>query len=151
MRPTSRALRPVAIFAMTASLASCRSTQSPFERTELEIRELLRVQVDAWNRGDLEGFAQTYEKSPNLVFRGPSDLTTGWDAMLARYRRGYPDRASMGTLRFQDLECHILADGVAVAHGHWQLTRKDDSPSGYFAIVLQRGANGWRIVVDCSG
>ncbi|MCB9880538.1 MAG: nuclear transport factor 2 family protein [Planctomycetes bacterium] len=151
MRANTRVLRSVAIVAITVPLVCCRATPSTFAETEFEIRELLRVQVEAWNRGDLEGFAQTYEKSPNLVFRGPRDLTTGWDAMLARYRRGYPDRAAMGTLRFQDLECHILADGVAIAHGHWQLTRKDDSPSGYFAIVLQRGTDGWRIVVDCSG
>ena len=34
------------------------------------IRRLLQQQTEAWNRGDLEGFMQTYWKSDSLMFVG---------------------------------------------------------------------------------
>jgi hypothetical protein len=35
---------------------------------EKSIRQLLKTQTESWNRGDIEGFMQTYWKSDSLMF-----------------------------------------------------------------------------------
>ena len=148
-RLSVRILRASLLALLTFS-TSCKSLRRGAREDLDAVRAVLQEQVKAWNRGDLEAFAHTYERSRNLVFRGPDELSTGWDAMLVRYRRGYPDRKSMGTLRFANLELDDLGYKTILAHGRWELVRENDAPMGHFAIVLRQLAEGWRIVLDYS-
>ena len=52
-----------------------------------------------------------------------SGVTRGWDAVLARYHRNYPDRAAMGQLEFSGLEITPLCDNAALILGNWHLDR----------------------------
>lgn len=113
-----------------------------------EIRVLLTEQVGAWNRGDIESFMTAYWKSPGLTFSGTDGVTRGWETVLARYKKRYPDRAAMGTLAFSDLEITLLARDAALVLGRWQLKRDKDSPDGAFTLVLRRFSEGWRIIHD---
>lgn len=135
---------------IACTLTSCHSLRKGVRGDLGEVRAVLEAQVEAWNRGDLTAFAKTYEKSPNLVFRGPDELTTGWESMLARYRRGYPTKESMGRLRFSSLEFDDLGFETILAHGRWELLRENDAPMGHFAIVLRKLDTEWRIVLDYS-
>src|ERR1043166_939083 len=76
---------------------------------EKAIRELLTAQTAAWNRGDLEGFMQTYWKSDSLTFIGKSGVTYGWQATLNNYKRGYPDTVAMGKLSFDIIKIKSLS------------------------------------------
>src|SRR5262249_50725899 len=60
------------------------------------IRAVLNAQQAAWNRGDVEAFVVGYWHSPELTFSGSSGVSRGWDGVLARYKKNYPDRATMG-------------------------------------------------------
>ncbi len=51
-----------------------------------EIRVVLEQQVQAWNRGDLEGFMAHYWRSDDLVFKSPKGETHGWQ--LGTYAEG---------------------------------------------------------------
>ena len=53
------------------------------------VRQVLDLQVAAWNRGDLEGYMAGYWKSEQLTFFSGGTVTRGWDATLARYRKRY--------------------------------------------------------------
>src|SRR6478672_2619937 len=70
---------------------------------ETAIRQLLAVQTEAWNRGDLEGFMQTYWKSDSLLFIGKNGLKWGWQETLRNYQKSYPDTTAMGKLSFNIL------------------------------------------------
>ena len=35
------------------------------------------------------------------MFIGSKGITYGWDSTLARYKRNYPDKATMGKLTFE--------------------------------------------------
>src|SRR5260370_18202716 len=72
-------------------------------QVEKDLRALLSEQAEAWNRGDIEGFMKGYWKSPDTVFAGSGGVQRGWDAVLARYKKSYPDRAAMGHLTFSEL------------------------------------------------
>jgi len=78
-------------------------------KDEQQIRSLLQTQVEAWNRGDLEAFMQTYWKSDSLMFIGKNGIKWGWDETLANYKKGYPDTAAMGKLSFNIIQVKRLS------------------------------------------
>lgn len=112
------------------------------------VRALLDAQAAAWNRGDIEGFMAGYWKSERTTFAGAKGVFRGWQALLERYRRDYPDRAAMGTLTFSDLEITVLAPDAALALGRWHLERASGPVGGVFSLVLRKLPEGWRIVHD---
>lgn len=112
------------------------------------VRRVLEEQAAAWNRGDIEAFVEGYWKSDRLTFSGSGGVTRGWDGLLERYRRSYPTRAAMGTLRFSDLEITPLAPDAALVLGRWRLDREKDAPGGSFTLVMRKLSEGWRVVHD---
>src|SRR4051812_28178069 len=93
------------------------------------ITELLTAQSAAWNRGDIDGFMAGYLPSDDLRFASGGTVTRGWRATLEGYKAHYPDRATMGTLSFTEIEITELAPDAAIAFGRWKLTRAKDAPS----------------------
>lgn len=116
--------------------------------TTSAIRAVLGEQQSAWNRGDVETFMRGYWNSPDLTFAGSSGVTRGWEPVMERYRRNYPDVAAMGHLDFSELEIHLLGNDAALVLGRWHLKRANDEPGGFFTLVFQRFPEGWRIIHD---
>ncbi len=115
---------------------------------EAAIRLLLKQQVEAWNKGDIEKFIEGYWKSDSLVFTSGGNISQGWQVTLERYRKTYASRAEMGRLSFSDLEIHVLNEHTAWVLGKWRLVRAKDSPHGVFTLVLRRFPEGWKIIHD---
>ena len=113
-----------------------------------EIRAVLKTQVAAWNRGDVAGFMQGYWKSPDTEFVSSEGVLRGWEKVLARYRKAYPNRSSMGHLEFSGLEVTELGPDAALVLGNWRLRRAGDQPQGVFTLVFKRFPEGWRIIND---
>ena len=112
------------------------------------IGAVLRAQQSAWNRADVEAFLEGYWRSPELTFSGSNGVARGWDAVLARYKKNYPDRAAMGQLSFSDLEFRFLGPDAALVLGKWHLQREKDELGGVFTLVWQRFPDGWKIIHD---
>jgi len=112
------------------------------------IRAVLNAQVSAWNRGDINGFMEAYERSPTTTFVSGDEVTRGWQTVHDRYARKYDSREKMGTLTFSNLEITFLADDAAVVLGSWSLQRKGDRPHGKFTLLFRHLPEGWRIVLD---
>ena len=112
------------------------------------IRSVLTAQQDAWNQGDVDKVLVGYWHSPDLTFSGSSGISRGWDGVMARYKKNYPDRATMGHLDFSGLEFHFLGKDAALVLGHWHLKRDKGDVGGVFSLVWQRFLEGWRIVHD---
>ena len=120
------------------------------EQIEEAVKHLLVSQVEAWNKGNLEGFMQGYWQSPELTFFSGASATKGWQPALDRYRQRYQGEGKeMGKLEFQDLNIDLLSRRSAVVIGRWQLTMSDGKrPHGLFTLILKRMPGGWRIVHD---
>ncbi|MBV9956803.1 MAG: nuclear transport factor 2 family protein [Acidobacteria bacterium] len=118
------------------------------EQTEQAVRTVLDEQVQAWNRGDIEGFMKGYAKSDETVFVSGDNVTRGWQTVLDRYKKNYDSREKMGVLEFTELEVRPIGEDGAVALGRWRLTRAGDSPHGRFTLIFRRTTDGWRIVHD---
>ena len=139
--------RAVAVLAAASALALVAAAQGPGATAA---RSVLDAQVEAWNRGDLEGFMATYWRSPDLVFCSGSTVTRGWDETLARYRKRYQSEGrEMGRLRFDGIEVIPLGEDAALARGAWRLVMTDGKePHGLFTLLLRRLDGAWRIVHD---
>ncbi|MGB9430639.1 MAG: nuclear transport factor 2 family protein [Candidatus Acidiferrum sp.] len=112
------------------------------------ITSILADQQSAWNRGDVDGFMKGYWDSPELTFAGSSGITRGWQPVLERYRRNYPDHKAMGHLDFSEVEVRPLGKDAALVLGRWHLRRDSDELGGVFTLVFQRFPEGWRIIHD---
>lgn len=132
----------LAIF--TTTLASAQKSD------EAAIRQLLAAQTEAWNRGDLEGFMQTYWKSDSLLFIGKSGLKWGWQETLDNYKKGYPDTTAMGKLSFDILVVKKLSPDYYYVVGKWMLRRTIGDLSGHYDLLLRRLKGRWVIVADHS-
>lgn len=115
---------------------------------EAQIKDLLAAQADAWNRGDVDSFMTSYWKSDETAFVGATGLARGWQAVLERYHRAYPNRAAMGHVTFSNLEVHQECADAAFVIGEYHLQRAEDSPSGVFTLDMRKFPEGWRIVLD---
>lgn len=114
-----------------------------------DIEAVLHAQVEAWNRGDIEGFLEGYWHSPDTVFASGDRVTRGFDEMASRYREHYPNREAMGALAFSELAFEQVTDDRAVVTGRWELQAADgEIPGGVFTLILRRFPEGWRIVHD---
>ncbi|HEX3127310.1 MAG TPA: polysaccharide deacetylase family protein [Thermoanaerobaculia bacterium] len=143
-------------------LAAEQGTEKALE----EVRTLIKTQVEAWNRGDLEAFTSGYAE--DAAFLSPSGLTRGRAEVLARYRKRYPDRKAMGRLSLEPIEMRPAAGteftelggarpsrvhGVSVA-ARWEIAYPDEPgtapASGLTLSVFRRTLAGWEIVQDAS-
>jgi ketosteroid isomerase-like protein len=126
------------------------SAAQSISRSEHEIRKVLANQVDAWNRGDLEGFMQGYWNNDSLLFIGKSGFTYGWAATLANYRKGYPDTVAMGQLRFELREVRRISSRHYFVAGKWFLARSGGNAGGAFTLLFRKIGGRWYVVADHS-
>jgi uncharacterized protein (TIGR02246 family) len=112
------------------------------------ITAVLNAQQAAWNRADVDAFLVGYWRSPEVTFSGTGGVTRGWEGVLARYKKNYPDKAAMGQLDFSGLEFRFLGPDAALVLGRWHLKREKDDVGGVFSLVWQRFPEGWKIVHD---
>jgi ketosteroid isomerase-like protein len=136
-----------ALFALLVLFSIKASAQSA---EETAIRQLLEQQTTSWNRGDVEGFMQTYWKSDSLMFIGKNGITWGWQQTLNNYKKGYPDTAAMGKLAFDIIQVKPLSADHYFVVGKWMLTRSIGDVSGHYTLILRRINGEWKIVADHS-
>lgn len=113
-----------------------------------DIRDLLKDQTAAWNRGDLESFVKPYAEDCTFVGK---QITRGRQEVLARYKTQYPTVAAMGKLTFRNLEVREVSERIALVTGEWHLERTASTggdKGGLFSLVMKDIDDEWRIVLD---
>lgn len=117
-----------------------------------KIKQLMTTQSEAWNRGDIDGFMETYWKSEQLQFIGSKGPTYGWQNTLDRYKKSYPSKEAMGHLTFDIINLDKRSRKVISVVGKWHLKRNDDlgDLEGHFLLILKKIKGKWLIVADHS-
>ena len=121
----------------------------PDDAAGAPIVAILKSQIDAWNRGDLETFMAGHWHSKQLTFISNSGETRGWERVLNRYRQDYEYGGhQMGRLGMSwVLPIHLLGSDVAYVDGKWQRTMPDGKqPHGAFTFIFRKFPEGWLIV-----
>ncbi|MEL6676839.1 MAG: nuclear transport factor 2 family protein [Bacteroidota bacterium] len=122
--------------------------QSLSTKDEDAIQAVFAMQQDAWNRGDIDAFMEGYWKSEELVFVGSGGPKYGWQTTLERYKKSYPDRATMGQLTFEQLKIVKLGPKSAYVLGKWHLKREMGDAGGYYSLIWRKIKGKWVIVSD---
>jgi ketosteroid isomerase-like protein len=149
--PTRLASLALLLFLAFAPAARTQTSNlKTASQLELDVVKVLLRQEAAWNRGDLDSFAEGYKNSPDTLFIN-NQIQRGYESMIAAYHHNYPNQESMGTLTFTDLEVHPLGDNFALCLGRFHLERNKKNggnAEGLFSLVLEKTSAGWKIVVD---
>ena len=149
-RMLAEAARAEAEFALVARARSAQ-LESSTDRDESirgAVESVLRIQQEAWNRGDVDAFMEHYWKSDDLTFSSEGKTTRGWTATLNRYRDRYPTPEQMGQVKFSNLEITPLGDSAALVLGKWNLKRENEPLKGNFSLVFRKLDGRWVIVHD---
>ena len=133
---------------------SQKTIEAQKEQAAKERRAILQTlerQTSDWNAGRVDRFMNGYWPSDSLTFVGKVGITYGYQATLDNYKKRYPDRASMGTLKFDILQLDFPAPNVAYVIGRYHLTRpKIGDTAGSFTLLWRKIKNRWVIVSDHS-
>jgi ketosteroid isomerase-like protein len=114
-----------------------------------KLKSIVAVQQSAWNEGNLDKFMDAYWKSDKLTFSSRGETRRGWQTTLEKYKKSYPDRATMGKLTFSNLEVESLSADVAMMLGEWKI--EGEKPAdGNFSLVWRRIDGQWVIIHDHS-
>jgi ketosteroid isomerase-like protein len=135
------------LFLSSEARSTDQRSASP-EHDRAAITKILDEQQSTWNSGDVTSFMKGYWNSPEVTFAGSGGIARGWESVLARYKREYPDQAAMGQVNFSNVEVRFLAPDAALVLGQWHLRRSSGDIGGVFSLVFQRLPEGWRIVHD---
>ncbi len=114
------------------------------------IRELLIMQQQAWNEGNIEKFMEGYHRDSGMQFIGAKGARYGWLATLNAYKKHYPDKAAMGKLDFDIDTIELLDKAAEIGHvnGRWKLIRAKDTPAGHFSLITRRISGKHKIIID---
>jgi len=140
----------IVVLGLSVPLSALAQSSKPSKSSQstAAIRAVMDAQRDAWNRGDIEGYMDGYERSEKTVFISGDNVTRGWQTVLERYRKSYDTREKMGVLSFSDVEVRVLSKDSALVIGRWMLKRANDEPHGRFSLIFRKTKVGWRIIND---
>ncbi len=100
-----------------ACFLACGQVKAQSATDRKAILGILSRQEGDWNAGKVESFMKGYWPSDSLTFIGKVGVTKGYQATLENYKKRYPNRASMGTLKFSILKFQFIAPDAAYVIG----------------------------------
>jgi ketosteroid isomerase-like protein len=119
------------------------------ESAEGDVSAVLSAQVEAWNRGDLDGFMAGYWNDDRLFYISGGKSVRGWKALKERYEKAYQGEGKeMGKLKFDELEIQPLGPDAALCRGKWEVTTTKETIGGWFTLVFRKFPDGWKITHD---
>jgi hypothetical protein len=120
-------------------------------KDQTAIMQILNNQVAAWNKGDTKNFMIGYWESDSLMYIGKGGIKYGYKGTLESYYKNYPDKAAMGTLKFDILEMKPMGRKYYLVVGKWFLTRPEKGDiGGLFSLVFNKKQGKWVIIADHS-
>jgi uncharacterized protein (TIGR02246 family) len=112
--------------------------------------QLDRAAAD-WNRGDLEGFLSDYAPESTTTFVDGRRARRGIDFIRKNYAPSFAPQARRDSLHFEELEARYLSPTLTLVTARFILQRNGaTTASGPFTLIMERRAEGWRILHDHS-
>jgi uncharacterized protein (TIGR02246 family) len=112
------------------------------------IDQVIKERVEAWNRGDRDGFLACVQDSDDISLYAGKLRFKGRDAVLEWCRMHYSGNANaLGTLSLSDVSMELLGAESACVHGSWQVkVSEHNSQDGLFSLIFKKQHDGWRII-----
>lgn len=113
-----------------------------------KVKAILFRQQNDWNNGKIDDFMNGYWESDKLKFVGATGVTYGYDNTLKNYHKRYPDRATMGKLKFGIVNVEKLSRKVIMLVGTWDLERSIGDIGGHFTLMWKKIKGKWVVIAD---
>lgn len=129
-------------------LLLCNSLLFAQSKQEKEIRAVLALQQEAWNKSDLNGFMSHYWQNDSLQFVSKKGIKKGWQTVYDGYQKNYAAKNEMGVLSFQIFSVDACSKKDAIVVGSWKVQNTAGMSEGYFTLWFKKIKNKWLIVLD---
>ncbi len=115
-----------------------------------QIYGIVLKMLDRWNAHDIEGYMETYWKSPELLVVVDAEQFNGWQQLHDSYVNGYPDRVAMGFIQPERIQVKLLKPDLALALTWWSASFPSSKRKvvGNSTMNLQKFDDGWKIVAS---
>ena len=137
------------VAAMVAATATAFADEAADRRA---VVDALNASAVAWSKGDLDGFMQCYEASPETAYVGRGRMVNGAAAIKAMYAARFGQGPeTMGHLSFTVLDYKQLGAAYALLTGRFSLQKPASTvapQTGIFTLVFHKSAGGWAIISD---
>jgi ketosteroid isomerase-like protein len=122
------------------------------EAIKKEILSNSAKMAEYWNKGELDNYMNIcYPKSDKLLMQSANARIYGYQKIYDMYAKIFPNADARGVLSFSDLEVTVITPDAAMQIGKFTLEFKDGKKrSGYFTALLNKFADGWKIIHDHS-
>jgi hypothetical protein len=129
----------------------CFQVNAQTKEDKKQILSILDRQTKAWNEGKIDEFMIGYWESDSLMYIGKSGVTYGYKSTLASYKKNYPDKSTMGTLKFDVIKVNFISKDACFVVGKWHLTRPEKGDvGGHYTLLWRKMKGNWVIVSDHS-
>jgi hypothetical protein len=124
----------------------CFASNAQTNQDKQQILDILDHQTKA-----VSNFMNGYWKSDSLMYIGKSGVTYGYNSTLERYKKNYPDKSTMGTLKFDIIKVNFISNDACFVVGKWHLTRPEKGDvGGHYTLLWRKMKGNWVIVADHS-
>ena len=116
-----------------------------------DIIQLMRVEEDAWNKGDIEGYVNLYapEDSTRMIYS--TGAVYGKDSILAFYKKYWP-KERMGKLKLTHDSIERLSDTYYYVSGYFNVSYPTGKEiKGRFSGLVKKINGKWYLYTDHSG
>lgn len=138
----------MAAAACSTSPAPSAPAPAPAELTA-EFQQQFQRSANDWNRGDLDAFMSDYARDSLTSFVASGHLRFGYDRIREGYASQFAPGARRDSLRFEEFHVRVLSPTLALVNARYILHRDGaTSSSGPFTLVMERQADGWKILHD---
>ena len=120
-------------------------------KDEKKIREVMRLEIETWNKGDIEGYVELYAPvdSVRMLYNGGEIY--GKDNILAFYKKYWP-KERMGQLSFTHVKIERLSPKYYFTSGYFHVKQTDGKEvNGRFSGLMKKIKGKWYLYTDHSG
>lgn len=142
------AVAAIAAAACSSSPAPSTPAPAPADLTA-EFQQQFQRSANDWNRGDLDAFMSDYARDSLTTYVAGGHLRFGYDRIQQGYAAQFAPGARRDSLRFEEFNVRVLSPTLALVNARYILFRDGaTTSSGPFTLVMERQADGWKILHD---
>ena len=120
-------------------------------KDEEMIREVMRLEIETWNKGDIEGYVDLYAPVDSVRMLYTGGAVYGKENILAFYKKYWP-KEKMGQLRFSEIRLERLSPEYYFTSGYFHVKRDDGKEiNGRFSGLMKKIKGKWYLYTDHSG
>lgn len=116
---------------------------------EKMILKVIEDEVEAWNRGDIEGYVQFYTPDDSCRMIYSSGITYGRDSILAFYKKYWP-KEKMGKLTLDQTTMERVSENYYFVTGRFTVVNGDKTIKGRYSSLMKKVNGKWYIYTDHS-